>query len=147
MKFSAEKSPIADQYTISYLTVCLLHDILPGMVHCHMPTIQKFWNLKKFLQLENATFTGYWEHGGYAENTIKISRYKLKKGLQFSHIVIVGNIGRKIQSFPQNYKIDFVTGKYTIKDLWNNRTVNDVKKLSLKPGSFLILGIAASEQK
>ena len=147
MKFSAEKSPIADQYTISYLTACLLHDILPGMVHCHMPTIQKFWNLKRSLQLEKATFTGYWEHGGYAENTIKISRYKLKKGLPFSHIVIIGNIGRKIQSFPQNYKIDFVTGNPAIKDLWNNQIVTDVKKLSLKPGSFLILGIAASEQK
>ena len=141
-QFSAEKSPVADPYTISYLTACLLHDILPGMVHCHMPTIQKFWDLKYDLKLEDAKFTGYWENGGYSENTVKISRYELKKGSPFSHVLIVGNIGRKPQKFPAKFKADFLQGKHKIKNLWDDRMINDLKTLTVNPGTFLLLGIA-----
>ena len=140
--FSAEKSPVADPYTISYLTACLLHDILPGMVHCHMPTIQKFWDLKHDLKLEDAKFTGYWENGGYSENAVKISLYKLKKGLPFSHVLIAGNIGGKEQKFPEKYRAGFLQGKCTIKNLWDGQEIKDLKSLTIKPGSFLLLGIS-----
>ena len=146
MKFSAEKSPVADQYTISYLTACMLNDILPGMVHCHMPTIQKFWDLKHDLKLENAVFSGYWEKGGYSENTLKISRYDLKKGLPFQHILIIGNIGRKPVNFSQKYNPDFLHGQYSMTDLWNNQPVKDLKTLTVKPGSFLLIGITTGEK-
>ena len=140
--FSAEKSPVADPYTIAYLTACLLHDILPGMVHCHMPTIQKFWDLKHDLKLEDAEFTGYWEKGGYSEDTVKISRYEFKKGSPFADVLIVGNIGRKEQNFPVKYQPDFLQGKYTVKNLWNDRKTEDLKALTVKPGTFLLLGIS-----
>ena len=139
--FSAEKSPVADPYTIAYLTACLLHDILPGMVHCHMPTIQKFWDLKHDLKLEDARFIGYWEKGGYSGDALKISRYELKKGLPFRHILIVGNIGRKPQVFPQDHDLGFLPDRDQVKDLWSGQTVKDLKSLTVKPGSFLLLGI------
>jgi len=142
MKFSAEKSPVADPYTISYLTVCMLHDILPGMVHCHMPTIQKFWDLKHDLKLEDAGFTGYWENGGFAENAVKISCYELKKGLPFSHILIVGNLGGTPQKFPEKYRPGFLRSQCTVKDLWSGQVVTDMKTSTVKPGNFLLWGIA-----
>jgi len=140
--FSAEKSPAADPYTIAYLTACLLHDILPGMVHCHMPTIQKFWNLKHDLKLEDAEFTGYWEKGGYSGDAVKISRYEFKKESPFTDVLIVGNIGRKEQKFPEKLQSDFLLGKYTVKNLWNDRKIEDLKSLTVKLGTFLLLGIS-----
>ena len=123
------------------MTACLLHDILPGMVHCHMPTIQKFWDLKHDLTLEDAEFTGYWENGGYSTDALKISRYDLKKGLPFEHILIVGNIGRKPVDFPKNYDPGFLRSDCSIKNLWNGQPVKDLKSLTVKPGSFYLLGI------
>ena len=124
----------------------MLNDILPGMVHCHMPTIQKFWDLKHDLKLENAVFSGYWEKGGYSENTLKISRYDLKNGLPFQHILIIGNIGRKPVNFSQKYNPDFLHGQYSMTDLWNNQPVKDLKTLTVKPGSFLLIGITSGEK-
>lgn len=144
--FSAEKSPVADPYTIAYLTACLLHDILPGMVHCHMPTIQKFWDLKHDLKLEDAEFTGYWENGGYSGDALKISRYDLKKGLPFKHILIVGNIGRKPVDFPKDYDSGFLRNDCSIKNLWNGQPVKDLKSLTVKPGSFYLLGIGSESR-
>ena len=143
--FSAEKSPVADPYTVAYLTACLLHDILPGMVHCHMPTIQKFWDLKHDLKLEDAKFTGYWEKGGYSGATVKISRYEFKKGSPFTDVLIVGNIGRKEQNFPEKFQPDFLQCRCTVKNLWNDQKIEDLKSLTVKPGTFLLLGIARGQ--
>ena len=141
MHFDAEKAPEADQYTISYLTACLLHDILPGMVHCHIPTIQKFWDLKFDLKLENAKFTGYWENGGYSNDTLKISRYDFAGDMPYGHVLIVGNTGRTPVDFPKDYSPDFLQEKHRVKDLWNDTPVEELKSLTVKPGSFLLLGV------
>ena len=119
----------------------MLNDILPGMVHCHMPTIQKFWDLKHDLKFEDAKFTGYWESDGYSENALKISRYDLKNGLPFKHILIVGNIGRKELSFPKEYNPAFLQNKSAVKNLWNNQVIKDIKSQKIAPGNFLLLGI------
>ena len=119
----------------------MLNDILPGMVHCHIPTIQKFWDLKFELKLENAFFTGYWENGGYSEGSLKISRYELAKGLPFKHVLIVGNTGRTPMTFPEKWHPDFLQGKYSVTDLWSNQPVEDLRALTVKPGSFVLLGI------
>ena len=146
MNFSAEKSPVADKYTISYLTACLINDILPGMVHCHMPTIQKFWDVKHELKLEDAKFIGYWERGGYSGKGINISRYHLKKGLPYQYILIVGNIGRTPQRFPKEYKLDFVSGKYQMTNLWNNQEIANFNNLTIQPGTFLLVGITTNKK-
>ena len=122
----------------------MLNDILPGMVHCHMPTIQKFWDIKHDLKLEDAKFIGYWEDGGYSGNGLKISRYDLKSCLSYQHLLIVGNIGRKEAAFPAKYNPAFLR-KCTVKNLWNNQVVTDLKSIKIAPGNFLLLGISAEK--
>ena len=89
-----------------------------------MPTIQKFWDIKHALKLEDAKFEGYWERGGYPGKGIKISRYLLKKGLPYQYILIIGNIERTPQHYPKEYKLDFVSGKYHMTNLWNNQKIS-----------------------
>ena len=89
--------------------------------------------------------SGYWENGGYSGDALKISRYDLKKGLPFKHILIVGNIGRKPVDFPKDYDPGFLRNS-SIKNLWNGQPVKDLKSLTVKPGSFYLLGIGSKPE-
>ncbi|MBQ6470462.1 MAG: cyclomaltodextrinase C-terminal domain-containing protein [Victivallales bacterium] len=93
------------------------------------------------MKLENARFTGYWEKGGFTEKSIRISYYELPDKSPFSHVLIVGNMGREEQRLPQNYHADFLPQKAQIKNLWDNQTVHDLQTLTVRQGTFLLLGI------
>ncbi len=136
------------EYAIRTMTPMLLHDVPVAAEMMSWPTVGKWWEIKKPLNLPEAVFHGYWRNNAVQSSTegIKASWYELKTPAKYKRLIVVSNLSREAK--PAGLSINRkefggANKEWTSRELWNDQsmTENDLKTLSIPGAHFALIAV------
>jgi len=151
--FTADRIPGAKRlhdypHTVQVMTPCLLHDMNVSNAMLHHPTVERWWIIKHDIDLAAAKFRGYWFDDAVKSDSEKIliSWYEWSKPSPWDRLLVVGNIGRaekKVDLKLDLKRLGLAGKKLSFRELWEGKNLDSLDSLSVKPNSFLLIGIKA----
>ena len=134
------------EYTIAFMTVCLLHDLDFGCPWLNFSVVEPWWVLKHDIRLADADFHGYWFSDAVktGKDRVFASWYGWKKPSPYSRLIIVGNLNRRdlrVSLAVDWKKLGVDPEKAVFIDLWSGSRLASLKDLAVPDNAFRLIGI------
>ena len=134
------------KYAFSFLTPVILHDMGLTNSYVNHKVVEKWWIIKHDIDLAAAKFHGYWfsDAAKSASPKVYVSWFSWDKPSPYKRMLAVGNMGRTEQpaALTLNEKeLGINLKKDKLYNLWTGEEITDLKKLTVQPNNFVLIGI------